>query len=126
MEGWLNKTGWTKLCLRSNKDINGTAPSGNEFVIVYASEQGSGYQPKLVINYRNQSKIKNTGSTNIKGYLLIQIQYYNDSSWYVANDVIDETSPRTITTGNGKNTRAPEKRSDECRTDRIISLQNNK
>jgi hypothetical protein len=98
--GWLNKTGWTKLCLRSNKDINGTAPSGNEFVIVYANEQGSGYQPKLVITYRNQSKIKNTGTTTIKGYLHIQIQYYNQSTWYVANDVINEDSPRTITVGN--------------------------
>jgi hypothetical protein len=99
--GWLNKTGWTKLCLRSNKDINGTAPSGNEFVIVYASEQGSGYQPKLVITYRNQSKIKNTGSADIKGFLHIQIQYYNIfQGWVLDNDVINETSPRTITSGN--------------------------
>ncbi len=45
-----------------------------------------------------QSKIKNTGSTSIKGYLLIQVQYYNTSSstWIVANDTINETTPRTI------------------------------
>jgi hypothetical protein len=98
--GWLNKTGWTKLCLRSNKDINGSAPTGNEFVIVYANEQGSGYQPKLVVTYRNQSKIKNTGSTDIKGYLLIQVQYYNVFlGWIVDNDTINETTPRTITSG---------------------------
>ena len=98
---WLNKTGWTKLCLRSNRDINGNAPTGNEFIIVYANEYGSGYQPKLVINYRNQSKIKNTGSTNIKGFLLIQIQYLDTRSgtWVVDNDTINETSPRTITSG---------------------------
>ncbi|MCK5606814.1 hypothetical protein KAR91_33235, partial [Candidatus Pacearchaeota archaeon] len=44
-----------------------------------------------------QSKIKNTGSTNIKGYLLIQVQYYNNSStWVVADDTVNETSPRSI------------------------------
>ncbi|KYK22868.1 hypothetical protein AYK21_03435 [Thermoplasmatales archaeon SG8-52-2] len=49
----------------------------------------------------NQSKIKNTGSTNIKGYLLIQVQYYNttSSSWVFADDTINETTPRTITSG---------------------------
>jgi PKD repeat protein len=49
----------------------------------------------------HQSKIKNTDSTNIKGYLLIQVQYYNitSSSWVVADDTINETTPRTITYG---------------------------
>jgi hypothetical protein len=95
---WINKTGITKLCLRSDRDINGIAPTGNEYVNVYANEKGSGYQPKLVINYRNQSKIKNTGSTNIKGYLLIQVQFYNTSqgAWVLDNNIIDESSPRTI------------------------------
>ncbi|HVQ00581.1 MAG TPA: LamG-like jellyroll fold domain-containing protein, partial [Candidatus Thermoplasmatota archaeon] len=31
---WINRTGWTKLCLRSNRDINGTTPTGNEYVTV--------------------------------------------------------------------------------------------
>jgi len=46
----------------------------------------------------NQSKIDNTGSTDIKGYLLIQVQYYNSSSstWVVVDDTVNETSPRTI------------------------------
>ncbi|EMR75540.1 F5/8 type C domain-containing protein [Thermoplasmatales archaeon SCGC AB-540-F20] len=44
-----------------------------------------------------QSKIVNTGSTAFKGYLLIQVQYYNNSStWVVADDTINETSPRTV------------------------------
>jgi hypothetical protein len=57
-----------------------------------------GRLPKLVIIYRNQSKIKNTGITSIKGYLLIQVQYYNTSQgkWLVDKDTINETSPRTI------------------------------
>ena len=100
---WINKTGITKLCLRSSRDISGTAPTGNEYVNVYSNEFGGiGCQPKLVINYRNQSKIKNTGSTDIKGYLLIQVQFYNTSQakWLVDNDTINETTPRTITSGN--------------------------
>jgi len=98
---WINRNGTTKLCLRSSRDINGNAPTGNEYVNVYANELGSGYQPRLVINYRNQSKIKDTGSTNIKGYLLIQVQYYNagQGKWLVDNDTVNETSPRTITSG---------------------------
>ena len=46
-----------------------------------------------------QSKIKNIGSTNIMGYLLMQVQYYNSSSstWVVADDTINETTPQTIT-----------------------------
>jgi len=38
---WINRTNWTKLCLRSNKDISGTTPTGNEYVYFYASEQGT-------------------------------------------------------------------------------------
>jgi hypothetical protein len=58
-----------------------------------------------VINYRNQSKIKNTGSTDIRGYLLIQVQYYDAGRgtaprWIVDNDTINETIPRNITSGN--------------------------
>jgi len=46
----------------------------------------------------HQSKIVNTGSTNISGYLLMQIHFYNTSttSWVVDLDVINETSPRII------------------------------
>ncbi len=102
---WINKTGITKLCLRSSRDISGTAPTGNEYVNVYSRDFIFSYPPKLVINYRNQSKIKNTGSTNIKGYLLIQVQFYETGKgiaprWVVDNDTINETLPRTINTGN--------------------------
>jgi hypothetical protein len=45
-----------------------------------------------------QSKIENTGSTDIKGYLLMQVHYYNTTSenWTVADDTINETTIRTI------------------------------
>jgi hypothetical protein len=95
---WINKTGMTKLCLRSSRDISGTTPTGNEYVNVYSGNALSQQVPKLIITYRNQSKIKNTGSTNIKGYLLIQVQFYNTSQgkWLVDNDTVNETTPRTI------------------------------
>ena len=43
-----------------------------------------------------ESKIVNTGSTSFKGFLLMQVQYYNNSSWVVALDTVNETSPRTM------------------------------
>jgi len=51
--------------------------------------------------YRNQSKIKNTGSTDIKGYLLMQVQFYNASqgTWVLDNGFLNESSPRTINSG---------------------------
>jgi hypothetical protein len=97
---WIQKAGMTKFCLRSSRDINGTTPTTKEYVDVYSKEKGTSYAPKLIIHYRNQSKIKNTGSTDIKGYLSIQIQYYYEQSWYDVEDVINETSTRTIIAGN--------------------------
>jgi hypothetical protein len=101
---WINKTGTTKLCLRSSKDIGGTAPTGSEYINIQSSEFLGMCPPKLVINYRNQSKIKNTGSTNIKGYLLIQVQFYETGKstaprWVVDNDTVNETTARTINSG---------------------------
>jgi hypothetical protein len=45
-----------------------------------------------------ESKIDNVGGTNIKGYLLIQVQFYNTTleSWILANDTVNETTMRTI------------------------------
>ena len=49
-------------------------------------------------SYRNQSKIVNTGTTNISGYLLIRVDYWNTTSesWELANETINETNPRII------------------------------
>jgi len=49
----------------------------------------------------NQSKINNTWTTNISGYLVMQVQFYNTtlSTWVVADDTINETTPRTILVG---------------------------
>lgn len=99
---WINRTGWTKLCLRSNRDISGTTPTGNEYVSVTSNEfLGFGCQPKLTITYRNHSKLRNSGSTTIRGYLLIQVQFYNASQgkWILDSDTVNETSPRTLNPG---------------------------
>ncbi len=100
--GWINIGGVTKLCLRSNRDINGTTPTGSEYVNVYsanAPDVPMGYLPKLIIEYRNQSKIKNTGLTNITGYLFIQVQFLEGEEWVVDQDAVNETKSRTINAG---------------------------
>jgi len=45
-----------------------------------------------------ESVIKNTGSTNISGYLSIQLQFYCEptDTWVVAYDAVNEDNPRTI------------------------------
>lgn len=48
---WINKTGITKFCLRSDNDINGFPPIGNEYVVVYSSEANEEQKPKLEIVY---------------------------------------------------------------------------
>ncbi|MFH1101116.1 MAG: hypothetical protein V1726_03665, partial [Methanobacteriota archaeon] len=100
-KGWINKTGWTKLCLRSSRDINDTEPpfDTDEYISLYSGNYNS-YKPKLTVvcTDRNQSKIVNTGETNISGYVLVQVQFYNESleDWVVADDTVNETVPRRI------------------------------
>ncbi len=48
---WINKTGTTKFCLRSSRDIAGTTPAGNEYVNFYTYEKGVGYYPKLEVTW---------------------------------------------------------------------------
>ncbi|RLI85623.1 MAG: hypothetical protein DRP01_05835 [Archaeoglobales archaeon] len=47
--GWINKSGYTKLCLRSSRDINNIAPTGYESVFIGSKE--GGYPAKLYITY---------------------------------------------------------------------------
>jgi len=57
-------------------------------------------QPDACILYctRPQSKIVNTGTTDILGYLLMQVHYYNETSdtWMVADDTVNETTSTRI------------------------------
>ncbi len=95
---WINTSSITKLCLRSSRDINSNTPSGDEYVTVYSSNYPqAGRSPKLVIEYRNQSKINNNGSTDIKGYLIMRVDYYNVSPTWVSDYVaVIDTTPRVI------------------------------
>jgi len=43
-----------------------------------------------------QSKINNVGTTNSKGYLLMQVHYNDSGTWIVEDDTINETTTRTI------------------------------
>ena len=58
--------------------------------------------PDAQCHYMIQSKIVNTGSTDIRGYLLIQVQYLpacEQCDWVVDHDTVNETTPRTINAG---------------------------
>mgnify|MGYP000094191735 CR=1 FL=1 len=48
---WINKAGYTKLCLRSNRDINNQPPTGPEGITFYTREIGEAYSPKLYVTY---------------------------------------------------------------------------
>jgi hypothetical protein len=48
---WLSLDGTTKLCVRSNHDIDNTAPTQKEYAIFYAAEQGADKAPKLYVTY---------------------------------------------------------------------------
>jgi len=48
---WISLVGTTKLTLRSQKDIDGTAPTGSEYLEFSAYERGAGYRPYLEVTY---------------------------------------------------------------------------
>jgi hypothetical protein len=83
----------------SNASVNG----GWWYWKVNVSD-GSGFNVSDVFRFYTgvQSKIVNTGSTNMSGYLLVQVQYrsvMDPAVWVVENDTINETTLRTITSG---------------------------
>ncbi|MEM3695002.1 MAG: hypothetical protein QXJ11_03475 [Candidatus Bathyarchaeia archaeon] len=75
---WINVDGYTKLCLRSGRDIDGVLPTGNEYVNVYAAEQGEDYAPKLYVSYETE------------GYRYILHGPYRESG-AVANQAVNAT-----------------------------------
>jgi hypothetical protein len=48
---WIDVDGTTKLCLRSNNDIDGTAPTGSEYIVFWSAEKGEAYAPTLYVTY---------------------------------------------------------------------------
>ncbi|MDD4939582.1 MAG: hypothetical protein PHE18_01985 [Candidatus Omnitrophica bacterium] len=59
--GWINKTGTTKLAIRSSRDIDGTGGNYSESVYVNTNEAGGSYQPKLVVTYTVPSSMNFEG-----------------------------------------------------------------
>ena len=47
----VNKTGWTKLCVRTTEDVLDNAPTDGHYASFYSSESGSGNNPYLLITY---------------------------------------------------------------------------
>jgi hypothetical protein len=97
--GWNNSVGnSTYHQTMSNASINGqwwywkvNVSDGTNYTVSDVYRFYTGYQSKIV----------NTGSTDIQGYLLIQVQYYNSSNntWIMADDTVNESFPRTIEAG---------------------------
>lgn len=48
---WIQDDQTTKLCLRSNNDINSNPPTTNEWLEIYSKEQGDSYAPILYVTY---------------------------------------------------------------------------
>jgi hypothetical protein len=68
-KSWISKTGMTKLCLRSDREIAGTQPDRAEDVQVYSYEKGEGYRPKLTVTYAFSLnlKVKDNNGNVIEG-----------------------------------------------------------
>lgn len=46
--------------------------------------------------FRTPARYTNTGETDISGFLLMQVEYYNGTDWVLDLVVINDTSPRVI------------------------------
>lgn len=56
-KSWINKAGYTKLCVRSDRDISGTAPTTSETVGYWSKEKGTSYCPRLYVAFTTPNPI---------------------------------------------------------------------
>jgi len=77
---WINTSDWTKLCLRSNRDISGTTPTGNEYVIFMSYEFGASYRPYLRVVYTLPANISNTPASKDFGLMQESTSYWSNGS----------------------------------------------
>ena len=79
---WINTSGWTKLCLRSNRDISGTTPTGYEYVIFWSCECtfGASYRPYLRVVYTLPANISNTPASKDFGLMQESTSYWSNGS----------------------------------------------
>lgn len=61
----ISKTGITKFGLITGRDISDTAPTGLNQVIMYFSERGTDYRPKLTIEYTTSSATNVTVTADV-------------------------------------------------------------
>ena len=47
----INDAGYTRLCVRSQEDIDGSEPTTNEYLWIGARDMGESYAPKLYVTY---------------------------------------------------------------------------
>ena len=71
---WINKTGLTKFYVRSQKDIDGTAPTGDENIELYAEDA------ELIITYFPQEEPDWFWTTGIEPYNLKEVTNWKDPS----------------------------------------------
>ena len=66
----INKGGYTRLCLRSSRDIGSNTPTQPEYVNVYSYDKGTGYYPILEVVYTTNNPpdapTLNTPSANVR------------------------------------------------------------
>jgi len=103
---WSNSSGSWQIFGTNNSVSNGTyhqtfsnaTVNGQWWYWKYNVSDGTNHVESNVMSFYTgyQSKIENTGSTKFKGYLLMQIEYYNTTStaWELDQIVINETTPR--------------------------------
>lgn len=80
--GWINTSGWTNLCLRSSRDISGTAPGllSNEYVEWYSYENGASTRPYLEVKYTEYPDISHTPSSKSFGIIRTNSSYWSNGS----------------------------------------------
>ena len=105
---WSNSSGSWQVFGTNNSVSNGTyhqifsntTTNGFWWYWKVNVSDGTNYKESNVYSFYTgyESKIENTGSTKFKGYLLMQIEYYNatNSTWILDHIVINETTPRVF------------------------------
>jgi len=53
-KSWINKGGWTKFCVRSDREIAGTVPTTNEQVSIWTNEGDADKIPYLYVEYTTE------------------------------------------------------------------------
>ena len=64
---WINAEGTTKLCLRSNREINAVTPTGDETVTIRGLESGESYVSILYATYEWEEEEEESASSGETG-----------------------------------------------------------